>query len=110
MHKHCKVPECNYPQGECAGFCCDTTERRMDVVGQNGPTGEHYSALATQVGGGHYKALAIQPVEYIQRNNLGFCEGSVVKYVSRWRAKGGVEDLKKAKHFLDLLIEMEGKQ
>jgi hypothetical protein len=64
-------------------------------------------ALDRQVGGGHYKGMAIQPVEYIHRNGLGFAEGCVVKYVSRWRAKGGVEDLKKARHFLDLLIEME---
>ncbi len=66
------------------------------------------SALGVQVGGGHYKDMVIQPIEYIHKNGLGFCEGSVVKYVSRWRAKGGVEDLKKARHFLDLLIEMEG--
>lgn len=65
------------------------------------------SAKDTQIGGQHYKDMAIQPVEYIHRNALGFCEGSVIKYVSRWRAKGGVEDLKKARHFIDLLIEME---
>lgn len=65
------------------------------------------SAKDTQIGGQHYKDMAIQPVEYIHRNGLGFCEGSVIKYVSRWRAKGGVEDLKKARHFIDLLIEME---
>lgn len=64
-------------------------------------------ALERQEGGNHYKDMAIQPVEYIHRNGLGFCEGNVVKYVSRWRAKGGIEDLKKARHFLDLLIEME---
>ena len=65
------------------------------------------SAKDIQCGGSHYKNMAIQPVEYIHRNGLGFCEGSVIKYVSRWRAKGGVEDLKKARHFIDLLIEME---
>lgn len=63
-------------------------------------------ALKKQVGGSHYKGLAIQPVEYCQRNNLGFCESSVVKYVTRWQSKAGVEDLKKARHFIDLLIEM----
>lgn len=67
------------------------------------------SALKTQVGGGHYKDLAIQPVEYNHKNGIGFIEGSVIKYVSRWRNKNGVEDLKKARHFLDLLIEMEEK-
>ena len=60
-----------------------------------------------QVGGAHYKDMAIQPVEFIHRNRIGFCEGCVIKYVSRWRGKGGLEDLKKARHFLDLLIEME---
>ena len=66
------------------------------------------AALETQVGGDHYKNMPIQPVEYIHRNGLGFCEGCVIKYVSRWRSKvGSIEDLKKARHFLDLLIEME---
>ena len=65
-------------------------------------------ALTTQVGGGHYKDLVIQPVEYIHKNRIGFCEGSVIKYITRWRDKGGIQDLKKAKHFIDLLIELEG--
>lgn len=65
------------------------------------------SALKEQVAGSHYKTMVIQPVEYIHRNNIGFAEGSVIKYVSRWRSKGGIDDLKKARHFLDLLIEME---
>ena len=65
------------------------------------------SALNEQVGGGHYKDMAIQPVEYIHRNGLGFIEGCVIKYVSRWKQKNGLEDLKKAKHFLELLIELE---
>lgn len=67
------------------------------------------SPLQTQIGGKHYKKLAIQPVEYIHANGLGFFEGSVVKYVSRWRDKGGVADLEKAKHFIDLLIQLEAK-
>lgn len=65
-------------------------------------------ALARQEGGGHYKGMKIQPFEYIHANGIGFAEGCVIKYVSRWRAKNGVEDLKKARHFLDLLIEAEG--
>ena len=68
------------------------------------------NALQTQIGGGHYKDLVIQPIEYIHKNKIGFCEGSVIKYVTRWRDKGGVQDLKKARHFLDLLIELEGGQ
>lgn len=65
------------------------------------------AALDVQVGGAHYKDMAVQPVEFIHRNGIGFCEGCVIKYVSRWRSKGGVQDLMKARHFLDLLIEME---
>lgn len=65
------------------------------------------TALNTQIGGSHYKDMAIQPVEYITANNIGFIEGCVIKYVSRWRTKGGIKDLEKARHFLDLLIELE---
>ncbi len=67
----------------------------------------HDSALDRQEGGDHYKGLAIQPVEYIHANNLPFCEGSVIKYVTRWRSKNGIKDLEKAKHFIELLIELE---
>lgn len=65
------------------------------------------SANAIQVGGQHYKAKAIQPWDYIAANGLGFFEGNVVKYVSRWREKGGIEDLLKARHYLDKLLEVE---
>lgn len=65
------------------------------------------SALEHQEGGDHYKTKPIQPVEYCMANGIGFMEGSVIKYVTRWKDKGGVQDLKKARHFLDLLIEYE---
>ena len=65
------------------------------------------SALDVQEGGGHYKNKAIQPVQYIHANGLGFCEGNVVKYITRWRDKNGLADLQKAKHYIDLLIELE---
>jgi hypothetical protein len=64
------------------------------------------SALNKQVGGSHYRDKGIQPIIYIHANNLGFCEGNVVKYVTRWRDKNGVADLKKAIHYLELLIEL----
>ena len=67
------------------------------------------SALDTQEGGSHYKTLAIQPVEYIHANKIGYFEGCVIKYVTRWRSKNGLEDLKKARHFIDLLIELESR-
>ena len=62
-----------------------------------------------QHGGTHYKDKTMQPWDYIAANGLGYFEGNVVKYVSRWRDKGGIEDLRKARHYLDKLIELETK-
>ena len=67
-------------------------------------------ALMKQVGGSHYKDKAIQPIEYIHANNLGFCAGNVIKYVTRYKDKNGVQDLEKAKHYLEMLIELESKK
>jgi hypothetical protein len=66
-------------------------------------------ALEVQVAGSHYKDMAIQPVEFIYANGIGYFEGNVIKYVSRWRSKGGIADLEKAKHYIDLLMELEKK-
>jgi hypothetical protein len=60
-----------------------------------------------QVGGDHYAAFPIQPSEYNHRNELRWCEGNVVKYVSRHRDKGGRKDIEKAIHYLELLLEWE---
>ncbi|HEP9275653.1 TPA: DUF3310 domain-containing protein [Pseudomonas aeruginosa] len=68
------------------------------------------SPLHQQEGGDHYRLQAIQPVQYIHANGIGYLEGNVIKYVSRWRKKNGIEDLKKAKHYIELLIELESKQ
>lgn len=65
------------------------------------------SALKKDVGGTHYKNMPIQPIEFITKNNLGFCVGNIIKYVCRYKAKNGKEDLLKAKHYIDLLIELE---
>jgi hypothetical protein len=65
------------------------------------------SAFDDQVGGNHYKDFAIQPLEFIVKNNLDFPQGCVVKYVVRYKLKNGLEDLKKARHYIDLLIELE---
>lgn len=64
------------------------------------------SANDIQVGGDHYKTKSIQPWDFIVSNGLGYLEGCVVKYVSRYTLKGGVEDLKKAQHYLSKLIEL----
>lgn len=65
------------------------------------------SAFDSQVGGDHYKNMPIQPLAFIVANNIPFLEGNVIKYVVRWKLKHGLQDLKKAKHYLDMLIEIE---
>lgn len=68
---------------------------------------EKTSALDVQVGGDHYKKYKIQPMVYAFENKLDPLQFSVVKYVTRFRDKKGKEDLIKAKHCIDMLIEME---
>jgi len=68
---------------------------------------DNSSAFDDQVAGSHYKSMAIQPIEFILANNITYTEGAIIKYVSRWKTKNGIEDLKKAKHFLEMLIEYE---
>lgn len=71
------------------------------------PADNTHSALAIQVGGTHYKDFAIQPVEYIHANKLGFCEGNVVKYITRHAAKNGADDIRKVIHYCQLLLELQ---
>ena len=66
-------------------------------------------ATSKQVGGDHYAVMKIQPIEFILANELGFCEGNVIKYLCRYKRKNGLEDLKKARQYLDFLIERENK-
>lgn len=59
-----------------------------------------------QVDGSHYKA-PIECWDYILANNIGYLEGTAIKYLTRWRKKGGLNDIKKAIHFLEKLVEVE---
>jgi len=71
------------------------------------PVVNKQTALQTQTGGTHYKNMAIQPAEYAEKNGLSLLEGNVVKYITRWKLKGQpLSDLEKAKHCIDLLIEI----
>jgi len=81
-------------------------DRVSDVLNAKGQS----SALNKQIDGNHYKDMKIQPVEFIHANNMPFIEGCIVKYISRWRVKNGVRDLQKARHFIDLLIQLESKK
>jgi hypothetical protein len=69
--------------------------------------GEHLDALRRQEGGSHYRGYAIQPVEYIVANNIGFLAGNVIKYATRYKDKNGAEDIRKAIHYLELILEFE---
>ncbi len=74
-------------------------QRRVEAGAQVQP------AMSTQVGGCHYTKRPIQPFEYSMRNKLDPMQHTIIKYVTRFRDKGGREDLEKAKHTIDLLIE-----
>lgn len=71
----------------------------------NFAVGKEAKASDTQVGGLHYRSMAIQPSEFIEKNNLNWCAGNVIKYVCRHDKKNGLEDLRKARHYIDLLME-----
>lgn len=73
-------------------------------------TNHGHSALDKQVGGSHYKDFKIQPIEFIHANDIGFVEGCAIKYLCRWRAKGGIQDLEKVQHYIQILIQLEAKK
>jgi hypothetical protein len=95
------------------GRCHPTNDSKFDLfllIEDDEPAKEDPgkpSPLQSQVGGDHYRKLAIQPVEFCQRNQLGYCESAVIKYVTRHREKNGVQDIDKAIHYLQLLKEIE---
>lgn len=68
---------------------------------------DHKGPLSRQEGGSHYKGMAIQPMEYSFRNKLDPCQHTAIKYITRFREKGGVQDLKKAIHCIELLMQLE---
>jgi hypothetical protein len=100
---------------------------RMDIIARNGNDGEHYKELTyrevcdavakknqagrearqTQVGGDHYSKMNIQPIDFITQNNLSFIQGNIIKYVCRYKDKNGLQDLKKAQHYMNMLLEIE---
>ena len=77
--------------------CVDCKTKREDKV----------DPLAKQVGGQHYKDMAIQPIEFTHKNNLNFCQGNIIKYACRYKQKNGKQDLEKVIHYAELLIQLE---
>lgn len=80
------------------------TKEPMAVVDHYHATKKVTTPFDEQVGGGHYKTMTIQPVEFILANELGFCEGNIIKYTCRYKQKGGIQDLKKVIHYAEMLI------
>lgn len=93
-----------YEKAKCAAFTGEILERVSEIEKAKS---DYLPPTQIQVGGSHYKNLKIQPIKFTMENNLNFCQGNVVKYVTRYKDKNGLEDLKKARHYIDLLIEHE---
>ena len=68
---------------------------------------EEATALQKQVNGSHYVDMAIQPIEFITANGLDFLQGNIIKYVCRHKNKNGADDIKKAIHYCELLLQIE---
>ena len=68
-----------------------------------------YKSLDKQHGGKHYRSFKIQPAEFINENKLLFAEGNAIKYICRHSAKGKEEDIKKAIHYLEMILERDEK-
>ena len=82
--------------------------RKKGVVNNKVKLGE-LSSLLKQVGGDHYKKMAIQPAEFINKNKLLFAEGNAIKYICRHSSKGGIQDVDKAIHYLEMVKERDYK-
>jgi hypothetical protein len=81
-------------KGAFTGLCPPCSAHGLEDIGPK----------TIQVGGDHYKGK-IQPIEFIQANGLSFCQGNAIKYIFRYKDKNGIEDLEKAKHYIDFMIE-----
>ena len=88
----------------------DATPQEWDKATREIKSGADYpedsvKAVDKQVGGNHYKKFVIQPAEFCYKNNIPYLESTAIKYLCRWRDKGGLQDLDKAIHFIELLKE-----
>jgi|TARA_R110001583_G_scaffold23751_6_gene87325 hypothetical protein len=83
-----------------------TDKKKLKAIEKGTYEYEYGKASAKQIGGSHYKDCDIQPIDYIVKNNLDFLEGNVIKYITRHKTKGGVEDIKKVIHYAELILEL----
>lgn len=90
-----------------ASECMQYSVGKLGIDINNGTIKAPLIINSKQVGGNHYAKKYIQPWDYIVSNNMGYLAGNIIKYVSRYKDKNGIEDLKKAMHYLEKLIEVE---
>lgn len=86
---------------------CEDKQENNDADNREAERRLSLPPKSTQVGGDHYSKMKIQPIDFITANGIGYIEGNIIKYVCRYKSKNGVEDLKKAQHYLQMLIEQE---
>ena len=103
------VPTCEHgiPFDSVCGECIE--DAQIVKAGKERICKEKLDSSSTQIGGNHYKKLSIQPMTYSMENKLDALQHTIIKYVTRFRDKNGVEDLEKAKHCIDMLIDWEKK-
>ena len=89
------------------GICGDEylTIERLSSHQCRGP--KRYNPKDTQIGGDHYQRMKIQPIEFILKNNLSYCQGNIIKYICRYPFKNHKEDLLKIKQYIDFIIQEE---
>ena len=108
-NKWCVLHSWRY-DGEYCPKCLEVEEASNDkdrtVTARRPAPFVNETANSVQVGGDHYKRMRIQPWDFIAENSIGFFEGNIISYVCRWHSKNGLEDLQKAKHYIDKLIEL----
>lgn len=92
-----------YAKGEC--YVIDKILKVVKEIEDN--MEEYKNVMDYQVGGSHYTSLSIQPIEFIHKNNIGFCEGNIIKYITRHRDKNKNEDIEKAIHYAKLILKLE---
>lgn len=99
--------ECLQPLGEYHQEGCSQIFVNEDTGASTYKPDDEAKALDVQVGGGHYKKYIIQPVEYAMANQLNYCQANAIKYVTRYKDKNGAEDICKAIHNLNILLQLE---
>lgn len=102
---HYKMGEDSFNNTANADWFCEKFEPYIGNVEKI--ESPNKNALDTQIGGNHYKNMNIQPIEYIYANELDFFQGNIIKYATRHKNKNGAEDIKKIKHYCDLILKYQ---